>query len=213
MPIVSPSSATVLPLSLVGKWTPDCVQSLAGRDVWILEDNDEAGRKRAREAAEALHGTAKTIRIVQLPGLPDKGDVSDWLDADRRNADKLVDVCGTASVWQPTSPPQASRLKFIDLDRWDSPVPERLWSTYNRFPLRQDALLSGEGAVGKSIVLLQLCAAHVLAHDWLGALPEPGPAIYIGADDDEDELGDAWPTPLRTTVPACRISNAVGLTS
>ena len=35
---------------------------VAGRDVLILEDNDEAGRKRSLEAAEALHGTAKTIR-------------------------------------------------------------------------------------------------------------------------------------------------------
>jgi hypothetical protein len=25
---------------------------------------------------------AKTIRIVRLPGLAEKGDVSDWLDAD-----------------------------------------------------------------------------------------------------------------------------------
>jgi RecA-family ATPase len=26
------------------------------------------------------------------------------------------------------------------------------------------------------------------AKDWLGSLPEPGPAFYIGAEDDEDEL-------------------------
>ena len=76
-----------------GKWTDDCVKTLAGRDVVILEDNDEAGRKKALEAATALHATAKTIRIVRLPNLPDKGDVSDWLDADQRNAEKLAQVC------------------------------------------------------------------------------------------------------------------------
>jgi AAA domain len=86
-----------------GKWTDDCVTALAGRDVLILEDNDEAGRKKAFEAAQALHGTAKTIRIVRLPGLPYKGDVSDWLDADPRNdAEKLVDVCFQAPLWTPT---------------------------------------------------------------------------------------------------------------
>ena len=47
------------------------MQALAGREVWILEDNDKAGAKRAQEAAEALHGTAKTIRIVRLPDLPE----------------------------------------------------------------------------------------------------------------------------------------------
>jgi hypothetical protein len=72
-----------------GKWTEECVTALAGRDVIILEDNDNAGRAKALATAQALHGTAKTIRIVSLPNLPDKGDVSDWLDADPRRAETL----------------------------------------------------------------------------------------------------------------------------
>jgi hypothetical protein len=84
-----------------GKWTPDCINALAGRDVLIFEDNDDAGRKKAFEAATALHGTAKSIRIVRLPDLPQKGDVSDWLDADLRNGDKLADVCFEAPAWAP----------------------------------------------------------------------------------------------------------------
>src|SRR5262249_702601 len=91
-----------------GDWTDDCVAPLAGRDVLILEDNDEAGRKKAREAAQALHGTAKTIRIVRLPDLPDKGDVSDWLDADTRNAGKLTDVCFDAPLWTPSAAPSST---------------------------------------------------------------------------------------------------------
>ena len=58
----------------------------------------------------------------------------------------------------------------------------------NRFPLRQVALLSGEGAIGKSIVLMQLCAAHALGRDWLNSMPEQGPAIYVGCEDEADEL-------------------------
>ena len=84
-----------------GDWTEDCIQPLAGRDVFILEDNDNAGRKKALEVATALHGVANTIRIVQLPNLPDKGDVSDWLDADQRNAKRLAEVCFDAPVWAP----------------------------------------------------------------------------------------------------------------
>src|SRR5262249_49620146 len=55
--------------------------------------------KKAREAATALYGTAKTIRIVRLPNLPEKGDVSDWLDADPYNAERLVGVCLAAPLW------------------------------------------------------------------------------------------------------------------
>jgi AAA domain len=91
-----------------GEWTDDCVKALAGRDILILEDNDDAGRKKAHEAATALWGTAKTIRIVRLPDLPDKGDVSDWLDADPHRADKLADNCFGTAVWKPDDGPSAA---------------------------------------------------------------------------------------------------------
>ena len=196
-----------------GKWTEKCVAALAGRDVIILEDNDAAGRAKALAAAQALHGTAKTIRIVSLPDLPDKGDVSDWLDADPRRAGKLVDVCFDARVWtlddlaasatieaaakdaraatsaesEPTSDPPP--LPFIDIAAWDgATAPEREWVVRDRVPLRNVTLLSGEGGVGKSIVSLHLAVATVLGRDWLNALPKPGPALVICCEDDADEL-------------------------
>lgn len=55
----------------------------------------------------------------------------------------------------------------------------------DRFPLRNVSLLSGEGATGKSVLLMQLAAAHVLAKSWLDTLPEPGDALYLSAEDDE----------------------------
>jgi hypothetical protein len=52
-----------------GEWANSCVAALAGRDCLILEDADEPGAKKALAAATALHGTAKTIRIIRLPDL------------------------------------------------------------------------------------------------------------------------------------------------
>jgi hypothetical protein len=203
-----------------GKWTDECAQVLIGRDVIILEDNDEHGRKRAKQAAEAVHGKAKTSRIVRLPGLSEKGDVSDWLDADGDNADKFVDICFAAPLWQPdqaetkdasdtsstgdkkAKPEQTGGPKqlqtaeqppklftFINIAEWRfDNVPEREWAVFNRIPLRQTCLFSGEGAAGKSLTQLYLCVAHVLARDWLGQMPEPGPAFFIDAEDDDKEL-------------------------
>jgi RecA-family ATPase len=37
-------------------------------------------------------------------------------------------------------------------------------------------------------LLLQLLCSTVLARDWIGSMPEPGPVIYLGAEDEEDEL-------------------------
>jgi AAA domain len=92
-----------------GKWTDECVQALAGRDCIMLPDNDAAGAKRALEAAQQLRGTAARIRIVLLPDLPDKGDVSDWLDGGHTK-EQLEDVCHKTPDWEPSSAPPSENV-------------------------------------------------------------------------------------------------------
>jgi len=64
-----------------GNAWPYLAKWFQGRRVTILPDNDEAGRRHAEVVARALNGIAASIKIVALPDLPEKGDVSDWLDA------------------------------------------------------------------------------------------------------------------------------------
>ncbi|NZA02858.1 toprim domain-containing protein [Ottowia beijingensis] len=64
-----------------GKWRKEHSEFLRGRHVVVLPDNDDAGREHARKAVKALRGIATDVRVVELPDLPEKGDVSDWLDA------------------------------------------------------------------------------------------------------------------------------------
>jgi hypothetical protein len=82
-----------------GDWTDDCAHAFTNRNVIILQDNDEAGHKKAREAAALLHGVANTLRVVLLPGLPDRGDVSDWLDAGHTK-DQLIEACFDIPLWE-----------------------------------------------------------------------------------------------------------------
>jgi RecA-family ATPase len=80
-------------------------------------------------------------------------------------------------------------VKWLEMSQWDSePIPERQWAIFNRVPLNQAGLFSGEGGTGKSIIELHKNVAHVAGKDWLGSLPEPGPAFYIGAEDDANEI-------------------------
>jgi RecA-family ATPase len=86
-----------------------------------------------------------------------------------------------------TPPPKP--LHWLDMSAWDDqPIPERKWAIRDRVPLNQAGLFSGEGGTGKSIIELQKNVAHVAGKDWLGSLPGVGPAFYIGAEDDKDEL-------------------------
>jgi putative DNA primase/helicase len=75
---------------------------LRGRHVVVLPDNDGPGRKHAEQVAAATHGTAASVRIVELPGLPEKGDVSDWLDAGG-SADELIRLADATATWTATA--------------------------------------------------------------------------------------------------------------
>lgn len=60
-----------------GKWRDELAEHFRGADVVVLPDNDEPGRAHARDVATKLNGIAKRVRILELPDLPLKGDVSD----------------------------------------------------------------------------------------------------------------------------------------
>ncbi|MNS65977.1 hypothetical protein D3C72_991700 [compost metagenome] len=64
-----------------GKW-PDALNALfARRRIVILADNDEPGHQHADKVYRALSQAEAEVRVLSLPGLLPKGDVSDWLDA------------------------------------------------------------------------------------------------------------------------------------
>jgi hypothetical protein len=60
---------------------PGWVDYFRDRQIVILPDNDGPGRKHAAAVAAALLSVAASVRIVELPGLPAKGDITDWRDA------------------------------------------------------------------------------------------------------------------------------------
>src|SRR5690625_4307304 len=90
-----------------GKWRKEYNQTLKSRKVVILPDNDEAGQEHAARIAKGLAGVAASVQVIELPGLPDKGDVSNWLDSGHSAADlmALVDKAPAES----TSEPQKER--------------------------------------------------------------------------------------------------------
>jgi putative DNA primase/helicase len=62
-----------------GGWRAAYNGYFAGKPVVILPDNDPPGRAHAAIVARALFGVASSVKVLALPGLPEKGDVTDWL--------------------------------------------------------------------------------------------------------------------------------------
>lgn len=176
-----------------GKWRPELTQWFRGKDVLILADNDEPGRRHAIQVAESLFGVAAGVRIVDLPGLPAKGDVSDWLDAGGDPAG-LVDLCravpphsekpaegGPENLAAPcTATPHAKALRldfFGDIAEVQKP----------KGALIKGVLYAGERSAwiappkgGKSALLTSVCFAVASGRDWRGyRVTERGGVLYL----------------------------------
>lgn len=85
-----------------GTWRPEYNSNLIGRAVVILPDHDDPGRAHAQKVARSLHGIAASIKIVELPSLLEKGDISDWLDAGR-TVEQLQALVKAASEFDPAT--------------------------------------------------------------------------------------------------------------
>lgn len=91
--------------------------------------------------------------------------------------------------WEAGQRAESNPLRLIDPRGWHGkPVPEREWIVRDWIPAKTITLLSGDGAVGKSTLALQLGTARALGRDWIGTLPTAGRTLYLSAEDDADEL-------------------------
>ncbi len=110
-----------------GKWRPEYNEHFRGRKVIILPDNDEPGWRHANATALGLHGIAAEVKVVQLPGVPEKGDVSDWLEAGG-TLDQLRKLIESAPPWKPG--PKAVRARKCEILPWQpfpvDALPERV---------------------------------------------------------------------------------------
>ena len=61
------------------KFRPELAKWFASKKVAVFFDNDEPGRKHALRVAQTLKSVAASVRIVELPDLPAKGDVTDFI--------------------------------------------------------------------------------------------------------------------------------------
>jgi RecA-family ATPase len=80
-------------------------------------------------------------------------------------------------------------IAIIDPGQWQGrKPPARQWMIEKLFVRGSVAIVSGSGGIGKSLLVQQLCTCAVLGKPWLGLHVTRGRAVYLGCEDDEDEL-------------------------
>jgi putative DNA primase/helicase len=174
-------TATTNPMG-AGKWKDEHSATLTGADVVVLPDNDEAGWQHAEAVAASLTAHGCAVRVVQLPGVPDKGDVSDWIAAGGTR-DRLEELVRHAAIG--TSGPRVYSLAELyadpELTRLPPLIVPRL--AYQG----RVTLLAGREKSGKS-TLITAAAASVSAGDaFLGEATPGAVVLYLAL---EEHLGD-----------------------
>jgi hypothetical protein len=182
--------ATTNPMG-AGQWLDEYSECLRGRETVIPPDNDQAGRDHAQVVARSLHGVAASVKILELPGLPPKGDVSNWLDAGG-DAEQLCVLAENAPEWTPTAvtaqqegeDTKAESKPFVVHCLADVHAEEVVWLWCPYIPLGKLTILEGDPGLGKSWMTCAIATATAQGHGLPGAeRTEPRKVLLLSAED------------------------------
>lgn len=96
--------ATTCPTT-TGRWEQSYNEYLKNKNVIIIPDNDEPGRKHALDICNHLTGISRSIKYLQLPDLSDHGDVTVFVSKYPNKEDAIerlsimIEYC---SEWKPS---------------------------------------------------------------------------------------------------------------
>ena len=177
-----------------GKWLPTYNMHFYGRTVWIIPDNDDAGKNHALKVANALQHIAHLVKIVELPGLHTHEDVSDWLERGNRG-EELYSLCLDAVEWEPSpvlEQAQSSSLMGLQavsmkslLARDFAPL---VFLVDKLFALGHLSFLGGRPKSGKSWLGLQLAMCIDTRQPFLGRETLKAKVLLIALEDGDRRI-------------------------
>jgi hypothetical protein len=156
--------------NLVEDWS-----ACAGRDVAIIADNDLPGQRHARQVAGLLIGVARSIRILTMPGVPEKGDLVDWIAAGG-NAGQLRALIAAAPALvmegaEQVNPAEPSR-EWIERNfcacAWDDETTARVLATYPEKAFKDPVSRRLAAAIKRILTRGQQVEAHSIAMEMRG---------------------------------------------
>jgi len=158
-------TATTCPMG-AGKWRDSYSEALRGKDVILLPDNDEPGRKHMLAVAGALHGVANSVRLLVLPGLPDKGDVSDFIEtfSDPSEAAERISIMAEgAEPWEPAEEdPLADLLACAVTEEYCQMLGEEQWIFQNLIIKNQIIVIIAKSGGGKTTIFYNFVCPWIL---------------------------------------------------
>jgi hypothetical protein len=178
------------------RWHEQFNTYFAGRRVVILPDNDAPGQKCMQARAPGLANVAASLKVLDLPGLPPKGDAFDYFAVGGSVAD-LLRLVGQTQEWQPGKQEEEDaseydalleKLTFSLDDLLEEEHPPLKWAVEGFIP-EGLTLLAGKPKVGKSWLVLSIGLAIAYGGYALGKIKvEQGDVLYLALEDRKKRL-------------------------
>jgi hypothetical protein len=161
-----------------GKWRPEYSPFLTGKHVAIFPDNDAPGKSHAQQVAASVFPYAIDVRVVELPGLADHGDVSDYLET--HGAEDLLGEIRKAPQWRP----EKGNL-LVDAPEFLSTVsPDIDWLVEGLIQRGANGFICAPPKLGKSWLAVDLVLSLALGLPWVGFdVPAPVRTALITRED------------------------------
>jgi len=138
-------------------WRDEYAPYFAGRTVIILPDNDTPGHAHAQQVAAAIHKHAAGVKIVDLPGLPPAGDVSDYLET-HSGQDLLNEIRQQKRAWTPQVQATDWRSLFHSRDEFEN-APDVAFAIDGFLQEEGITLLGSLPGHGKTLCMLAITRA------------------------------------------------------
>jgi len=193
-----------------GKWISSYTAQLTAagcREIVIVPDNDPPGMTHARTVARACVDAGLAVKLIALPELPAKGDVSDYLA--KHTAAELLALVDAAPLYRADQPVAAApALTFTSMTEFlDEPEQPITWLVEGRIPAGAVILFVGAPKAGKSTCVRELALAVARGEPWLGWPTTPGAVWLLAFEDRRTDvrahfraLGATGDEPLRLFV-------------
>lgn len=200
--------ATTNPMG-AGKWPDYFRDYFAEADVVIIYDDDPqsknkdgsfrfhpdgrpvfVGRDHADDIGANLSGVAKRVRVLHLPALPPKGDITDWIEAGG-TAERLYELVETqAQIWAPPTRPLAFGAVWFAHTHHAIEDPE--WLIDDLLTRGDTSLLYGASQSGKSFLATHLSLAIARGVKAFDRRVRRGGVIYIAAEGQRGFKNRLW---------------------
>lgn len=157
--------AVSLPDGAQSKWEPAYDDAFRDKQVIILPDNDEPGKKYARMCAEKIHAVAAGVKLLDLvkvwPEMPPKADVSDLImQFDQSTAmDMVIKLANETAPWEPAKAAETDPLLSLFKPLTDFTEEDATWLIPGWVPDGQITLVAADGGVGKTTLWVHIVAA------------------------------------------------------